>query len=109
MPQIAIFMIAAILLACVFVAVKWVNRRANYEAHEAQVSWKDATKVQELMSLYLDVLLMHGPDSREAKAFRFGVGNSEFWKDSDALKTYGTMIDICDAAVRRHKSWKKKK
>jgi len=112
MPQALLFMIVIALVAAVFFAVKaaWSSNARKRQAlkAKAQKSWKSATKVQELISLYLDVLLVHGPDSREAKAFHFGVDNSELWAGNDALDVFIMMTEICDNAVRRHKTWKKK-
>jgi len=112
MPQALLFMIVIALAAAVFFAVKAAGssnaRKRKALKVKAQKSWKSATKVQELISLYLDVLLTHGPDSREAKAFRFGVDNSELWTGNDALDSFITMTEICDSVVRRHKTWKKR-
>lgn len=108
MPMIILVTIA--LLSTFVVIIRWIlvgeaRRRRAFQMAQT-IDWQKATKVADLISLYLDVLLTHGPDSHEAKSFRFGVQNTELWKGNESLEVYSAMIDICDNAVRRHKSWK---
>jgi len=106
MVVIIVFVLVACFVACSMI-YKRNTQQESYDNDVAQASWQNATKVRDLISLYLDVLLVHGPDSEEAKAFRFGVDNSELWNGNDALEIFVSMTNICDDAVRRHKSWEK--
>lgn len=108
MPQVLILGIVVLLIVSGYIAVRWIIYRDQNIATNAEVSWKSAGKVEELIILYLDVLLVHGPDSTEAKSFRFGVDNDELWKGNDSLNVFKRMIGLCDSAVRRHKTWKNK-
>ena len=112
MPQALIMFTVVIFIVCAIVLFGAIHKREvrlrNAKSSAAQASWKNATKVQDLIALYLDVLLAHGPDSREVKSFRFGVDNAELWRGNDSLEIFVTMTKICDDAVRRNKSWKKR-
>ena len=84
-----------------------VEDDANMEKYnkmiERQVDkWGQVDKVTELASLYLDIVLKHGPDSEEAKAFRFGVDNENI-VDNEALQSFYKIVVIIDNGLRKNK------
>jgi len=40
--------------------------------------WKSSAKIQDLLSLYMNMCIKHGAESEEAQAFRYGIDNEEF-------------------------------
>jgi len=99
------FLIFIVFLIGIYFLYSWSSRKSkeeNLAIELIEISQKNTSKIQELLSLYLDVVLMHGPDSVEARAFRFGVESNEIWEEKkDSLRAYGTIVEIVDKAIRR--------
>ena len=116
MPQALLTLIVVVGVLLFFIVLRIVGGMvANGQLREAERnkrSWNDVDKTEELIGLYLDMVFRHGPDSQEAKAFRFGVDNKEFWQGS-ALATFQQICDHVDAGIRRNAesfiSWKKQR
>ena len=63
-----------------------------------------APKVKSMVSLYLTMVAKHGPESEEAKAFRFGTDSDlirRLHEDDDSLRAFHEQADIIDDVARR--------
>lgn len=104
MPQALLLAIVVIFFVLVIMAVRHVNRQKTVEQMRLDASWKSTDQVGELISLYLDVVIQHGPDSEITKAFRFGVDNDNLWRERESLATFRTVVQYFEKAARRNKS-----
>jgi len=69
--------------------------------------WKEADSIQDMVSLYITMVTKHGPDSEEARAFRFGTDSSlmkELHGDNDAMQAFEQQADIVDDTYHRMRS-----
>ncbi len=68
-------------------------------------SWKQADRVEVLMDLYFAMVLKHGPDSVEAKAFRYGIDCRDdlLIKDEEALRAFSIAAKCMDNAWRQNR------
>jgi len=61
--------------------------------------WSEAEAVGDLVSLYMQMVTKYGPDSTEAKAFRFGTDSrlmKELHMDSEGMLAFVQQADIID-------------
>jgi hypothetical protein len=61
-------------------------------------------EIKEIVMLYLTMVAKHGPESDEAKAFRFGTGSSLMKRlhgDDVAMKAFNEQADVIDEVCRR--------
>ncbi len=68
-------------------------------------------EIKEMVTLYLTMAAKHGPDSEEAKAFRFGTGSSLMKRlhgDDAAMKAFNGKADVIDEVCRRMMKRKKR-
>ncbi len=68
-------------------------------------------EIKEMVTLYLTMAAKHGPDSEEAKAFRFGTGSSLMKRlhgDDAAMKAFNGQADVIDEVCRRMMKRKKR-
>lgn len=90
----------------------WTQRRdrktiraAVDEAREKRNNiWKEADSIRDMVNLYTTMVAKHGPDSEEARAFRFGTDSSLMKKlhgDSEAMKAFEQQADIVDETYYR--------
>lgn len=110
MIQVLLFMVVVIFVVGAYISIRLVHGiQVKSVQSDSTSPWDEVTKVQDLIALYLDIILVHGPDSQEAKSFRFGVDNSELWKGNEGLEFFITMTKICDNAVGRHRTFFRRK
>jgi len=103
-PQALLIVFFIVLFAAFYFVVCGIKHHNEVAAKEAKSSWKQADKVGELITLYLDMAIKYGPYSKEAKGFCFGVNNSELWgNDSESLNTFKEIIKHFDDALIRNK------
>ena len=112
MPQAMTIMIFAVVVAVIFFWVKVIknsNERKRI-AHNAVMTnaWESAEQVGDLIITYLDMVLKYGPDSHEAKAFKFGVdeskpGSGRLWHNRESMEAFYNVTKYFDDALRRHK------
>ncbi len=110
--------LAAFLVFCVAVFAGSLfgqkNRRRRIEsAVEEHLEKQDTVcspEVKEMVSLYLTMVAKHGPDSEEAKAFRFGTGSSLIRRlhDDLSMKVFNERADVIDEMCRRMVKKKRK-
>ena len=110
--------LAAFLVFCVAVFAGSLfgrkNRRRRIElAVEEQLEMQNTVcspEVKEMVSLYLTMVAKHGPDSEEAKAFRFGTGSSLIRQlhDDLSMKVFNERADVIDEMCRRMVKKKRK-
>jgi excinuclease UvrABC helicase subunit UvrB len=70
-----------------------------------------APEIKEMVMLYLTMAAKHGPDSEEAKAFRFGTGSSLMKRlhgDDVARKAFSEQADVIDEVCKRMMKRKKR-
>lgn len=69
--------------------------------------WKEADSIGDMVALYMTMVAKHGPDSEEAKAFRFGTDSrlmKELHSDDEAMQAFEQQADIIDKTYRRIRS-----
>lgn len=102
--QIMIILIVVLFGAAAFFTCRGVylrnQRRGDILAEQEHASWSKAKQVEELITLYLRMVLTHGPDSQEAKAFLFGVENDQIWREKESLKVFRSMAGIINRCFR---------
>ena len=62
--------------------------------------------VKEMLTLYINMVAKHGPDSEEAKAFRFGTDSvlvRSLYENNEALAAFNRQADIVDEVCRKFK------
>lgn len=59
------------------------------------LKWQSSEKIKDLLSLYMNMCIKHGPNSEEAKSFRFGIENEEFHNlyGKEALDAFNMIAD----------------
>lgn len=65
--------------------------------------WKEADSVRDMVALYMAMVVKHGPDSDEAKAFRFGADSKlmkELHGDHEGMRVFEQQADIIDETCR---------
>lgn len=65
--------------------------------------WKEAQNIRDMVALYMTMVVKFGPDSDEAKAFRFGTDSKlmrELHSDNDAMNAFTEQADIIDSTYR---------
>jgi len=70
-----------------------------------------APEIKEMVALYLTMAAKHGPDSEEAKAFRFGTGSSlmeRLHSDDVSMQAFNGQADVIDEVCRRMVKRKKR-
>jgi hypothetical protein len=78
--------------------------RAALGAARSDREWKETESVKDIVCLYMTMVAKHGPDSEEAKSFRFGTDSKlmkELHSDSDFMQTFEQQADIIDDTYRR--------
>jgi len=79
----------------------------EYDADSAD----HAPEIKEMVTLYLTMAAKHGPESDEAKAFRFGTGSSLMKRlhgDDAAMNAFNAQADVIDEVCRRMRKRKKR-
>ncbi len=74
------------------------DREDRGEAHDKSV--------KEMLTLYINMVAKHGPDSEESKAFRFGTDSvlvRSLYEDNEALAAFNRQADIVDEVCRKFK------
>ena len=120
MPQAMTIMIFAVAVAVIFFWVKVVKnsnqRKRMVRDTSATNAWQSAEQIGDLITFYLDMVLKHGPDSLEAKAFKFGVdedkpGTGRIWHNRGSMEAFYNVTKHFDDALRRHRKmfrWSKR-
>lgn len=88
------------------------NRKAMQAAIDAARSqrdniWKEADSIRDMVYLYIMMVAKHGPNSEEAKAFRFGTDSrlmKELHDDDEAMRAFEQQANIIDETYRRIKA-----
>ena len=64
--------------------------------------WNGSRPVNDMAELYIKMVCKHGPDSEEAKAFRFGTDSSlvKLLHDDDSISAFNAKADIVDRVYR---------
>lgn len=111
--------IGAFLVFCIAILIgsgfSEKNRRRRiqsaFEEEYSAGSTDDAPEIKEMVMLYLTMAAKHGPESDEAKAFRFGTGSSmmkRLHSEDAAMKAFNTQADVIDEVCRRIRKRKKR-
>ncbi len=69
-------------------------------------------EVKDMVALYLSMVAKHGPESEEAKAFRFGTDSALMKRlhgDDGSMAAFIEQADIIDTVFRRLKKGRKSK
>ncbi len=80
------------------------------EEYEADPT-NHAPEIKEMVMLYLTMAAKHGPDSEEAKAFRFGADGSLMKRlhgDDAAMKAFKEQANVIDEVCKRMMKRKKR-
>ncbi len=104
--------LGAFLVICVAVVIGSLfaqkNRRQRIQsAFEEECDDRHAEckpEVKTLIALYLTMAAKHGPDSEEAKAFRFGTDGKLMQRlhgDDGSISTFNEQADVIDEVCRR--------
>jgi hypothetical protein len=83
---------------------KRLQQAVNEEKQKRDNIWKEATAIEEMVNLYMSMVAKHGPDSVEAKAFRFGTDSPTMkglHSDTAALQAFEHQCNIIDTAYRK--------
>lgn len=95
----------AIVIGSLFKEKKRHQRiQSAFEAEYGDRTNDCTAEVKGLVALYLNMVAKHGPDSEEAKAFRFGTDSSLMQRlhgDDDALRAFHDQADTIDEVCRR--------
>lgn len=112
MPQAMTVIIITVVVAIVYFWIRVIhnsNQRKRWD-HEAATTnaWESAEQVGDLITIYLDMVLKYGPDSHEAKAFKFGVdeskpGSGRLWHNKESMEAFYNVTKHFDDALRRHR------
>lgn len=95
----------SVLFGSLFVQKK--RKRQIQSAFEAEYQGDHAScalEVRELVNLYLAMTAKHGPNSEEAKAFRFGTDSHLMQRihgDDGAMQLFNEQADIIDQVCTR--------
>ena len=105
-------LVALFVICCFYLVGSFVDRRRTRKAMRNALSlerrqrdniWKEADSVRDLTALYMTMVAKHGPDSEEAKAFRFGSDSrlmKELHADNAARAAFEQQADIIDQTWR---------
>lgn len=107
-----IVLLAAFFVFCVAILIgsgftEKSRRRKIQSAFEEEYDADPAdqpAEIKEMVMLYLTMVAKHGPESDEAKAFRFGTGSSLMKRlhgDDVAMKAFNEQADVIDEVCRR--------
>ena len=80
-----------------------MKRALKRERKRRNKIWKEADSIRDMLNLYMTMVAKHGPDSEEAKAFRFGTDShlmKEMHSDSEAMTAFEQQADIIDQTYR---------
>jgi hypothetical protein len=69
--------------------------------------WSEAQHVQDLVTLYMQMVAKHGVDSYEAKAFRFGTDSrlmKDLHGDNESLQAFEQQAEIIDQTYQLMKA-----
>jgi hypothetical protein len=103
---------AFVIIAAVYLVGSALDRRRTQRAMQYALSterrrrnnvWKEVESVGDMVGLYMMMVAKHGPDSEEAKAFRFGTDSQlmkELHGDSEARTAFEQQADIIDETWR---------
>jgi hypothetical protein len=67
-------------------------------------------EVKDMVALYMSMVAKHGPDSEEAKAFRFGTDSQLMTRlhgEDSSLKAFHEQADVIDEVCRRVTKWRR--
>ena len=67
-------------------------------------------EVKDMVALYMSMVAKHGPDSEEAKAFRFGTDSKLMTRlhgEDSSLKAFHEQADVIDEVCRRVTKWRR--
>lgn len=105
MPQILIIAIGVGFVVAIITAISFAQKRATKVTNYVDGDWRNAKKVSELITIYLDIAIKYGPNSDLAKSYKFGIGNSELWADggNNGLAAFEHMTKYFDDALKRNK------
>lgn len=69
-------------------------------------NWNNNQPINDMAELYMKMVCKHGPDSDEAKAFRFGTDSRlvRSLHDNGSLDAFNAKADIIDRVYRETKS-----
>ncbi len=106
--------LGAFLVVCVAVVFGSIfgekNRKkailAALDADRGERSDADQRNVTEMVTLYINMVAKHGPDSEEAKAFRFGTDSAlvrGLYEDDEALSAFNRQANVVDEVCRKFK------
>jgi hypothetical protein len=103
-----ILMVALVVLFIFFVVMWFVStaqatreKRAIRQAKQSAHWWSESKKVSDLITLHTRMVFKHGPDSEEAKTFRFGVESRELMDDKASLKAFNEVADLIENNARK--------
>lgn len=95
-----VFLAAAIM---VYTIMKARSRRDVILERQLR-SWRKVDQATALITTYFHMVLKHGPDSEEAKAFKFNVTDKELTGDNDAMHAFDVVSKILDSCLRKRYS-----
>ncbi len=106
-----ILLLAAVFVVCitVFLGSIWSEKGRKQrllKALNAERRDGESAGVKEMAMLYLNMVAKHGPESEEARAFRFGTDSpmmKHLHEDDVALDLFNQRADTIDATYRRIK------
>lgn len=70
------------------------------ESEQIECAFRNVSKVEQLLTLYMGIVLEHGPDSGEATAFRFGCDNPSHGLSNPEMVAFKMFLDIVDKSLR---------
>lgn len=85
---------------------KRLKADAINKVREENTIWSAAGSVRDLISNYINIINVHGPDSELARAFRFGTDNKalrDLHEDNKGLEAFNSVADVLDTAFRGKK------
>ena len=98
------FLFSALLGSSEKSCTKKMQRAVETARRHRDNIWKEAKNIEDMVVLYMRMVAKHGPDSEEAKAFRFGTGSrlmKELHEDHEAMAAFGAQANIIDETYRR--------
>jgi len=78
--------------------LKKINKAVNEERAKRNTVWQELQGIQDIVTIYMTMVAKYGPESPEAKAFRFGTDCSSMEKlyDQTALMAFAEQADLID-------------
>lgn len=104
---------ALLIFGVVMVLGSFLSQRRDRNAMNAAINaarvhrdniWKEAANIRDMVTLYMTMVAKHGPNSEEAKAFRFGTDSHlmrELHADDEAMRAFEQQADIIDETYRQ--------